>query len=142
MLASAFRQAILLVALALPLAGCGGSMCLDFSDLEVASDYSPYRPEMKYGEWVEHEILNNFLRGVVRSGGVAALQTTHGFRCTSRSPETCGDCHTCTRTIPQRGNRLFLLRSYCSNEGDMEVRTEIGPGTAIRTMSYYAPRRP
>jgi hypothetical protein len=126
--------AVVLVALALPVAGCGPGLCPKSTELEAASAYTGYEPQkMTLGAWVEHKRLAAFIGDVVRAEGIAGLETNHGFRCTPR-PEG----HTCTRAIPKRGSYMpNIFYTHCVDEGDMQVRAEIGPGSAVRAMSFW-----
>lgn len=129
---------------ALALSGCGGEICPDLTPLESAARY-PERPiagRPNYGlprnAWVDNHRMTAFLRNAVASDGVDGLASKLQFQCTPRpADDNCVECYTCTRAVPVRFGDLWVLRSICVDADDVLVQAYIGPGQAVRAMTYW-----
>ncbi|MGQ0582015.1 MAG: hypothetical protein ACT4O6_08770 [Reyranella sp.] len=130
---------------ALALSGCGGAHCPDPTPLDDAARY----PEMStssgrsyYGlarnAWVYNQRMTAFLREAFATDGVDGLVSKLQFQCKPHPGEgSCVECHTCARTIPVRFNDLWVLRSICTDSSPVFVQAYIGPGRAVRAMTYW-----
>jgi len=136
----------LFVAMSLFLAGCETEGCRR-DELNLAAQYrvkqhadGSLRYEQSLNEWVAHPRLAQFIREAIRTDGIDGLQTKHGFRCTPRPHGgACSDCQTCTLSLRQLTFQHRLITPACYYDGDMQIRAEIGPGTAVSVMSYWKP---
>lgn len=127
---------------ALALSGCGGERCPDLTPLESAARYPGLSGHATYGlarnAWVDNQRMTAFLREAVASDGVDGLVSKLQFQCTPRSAdENCVECYTCTRTVPVRFGDLWVLRSICVDADDVLVQAYVGPGQAVRAMTYW-----
>jgi hypothetical protein len=136
----------------LGLSGCGGALCPTYlSPLEIAARY-PTRTSPDTGRtyyalardaWVDNQEMTAFLRGAVASGGVDGLVSEHQFQCTPRpAEENCLECYTCKRAVPVRYSDVWMLRGLCVDAGDVLVQAYIGPGRAVRAMTYWSKKNP
>lgn len=128
----------------LALSGCGGEVCPDRSPLESAAQYPepPIPGRAGYGlarnAWVDNQWMTAFLRKAVASEGVDGLVSKLQFQCTPRPvEENCVDCYTCTRAVAVRFNDLWVLRSICVDGDDVLVQAHVGPGQAVRAMTFW-----
>ncbi len=129
---------------ALALSGCGGEQCPELSPIEIAARYplAPLPGSANRGlardTWVDHPRMTAFLRQSVASDGVDGLVSKLQFRCTPRpATENCVDCYTCERAVPVRYTDLWVLRTICVDAHPVLVQAYIGPGHAVRAMTYW-----
>lgn len=134
---------------ALALSGCEAHFCPDPSPLERASSYPhkfipPGTPpglsefSLPLNAWVDHRRMTEFLHNSVMADGVDGLVSKYQFHCVPRAAEFgCVDCYNCTRAIAKRSTDYLGFRTVCVSDGEVLVQAAIGPGPAVRAMTYW-----
>lgn len=102
------------------------------------------RQRLPTNEWVRNRGAESFIGDVVRRDGIAALTAKYGMQCLPRSEAAdCTDCYLCTKSYPDKGLRMTgfgpipVPYTTCVDRGQMTVRAEMGPGSAVSVMSYH-----
>ncbi|MEK7994307.1 MAG: hypothetical protein AAB403_10940 [Planctomycetota bacterium] len=134
---------------AVVLSGCEAHPCPEPSPLELATNY-PHKPisarvppgpseySLPLNAWVDHRGMTEFLRNTVMADGVDSLVSKYRFHCVPRAAEIgCVDCYTCTRNIAKRGTDYLGFRTVCVSDGEILVQVAVGPGPAVRAMTYW-----
>jgi hypothetical protein len=87
--------------------------------------------------WTRHPAVERFVEAIVRTGGIARLETENGMQCVARATDTgCSDCFTCRATIREWG-RDASPASACMDYGTIRVQVEVGPNSAVTAMTYW-----
>lgn len=89
--------------------------------------------------WVDNPKLAKAIREEIHKGGLEHLIDKYDFDCKPRpAGGACADCLSCTATFWQwaRSTTSFIKPGF-KHRGDALVSIEIGPGTAVRAMTYW-----
>lgn len=126
-----------------PLSACiGPPVCDPPSAFQKAASYDWMINGQRYAEplntWVRNEGLEAFLAKAVRSGGIDVLRSQYGFRCSLRLvAPPCGDCYTCSLSLPKLPNLREPMPIICSPVGEMLMQVDVGPGSTLTAMTYW-----
>jgi len=140
------RTAVALFVCVLGLSACGGVQCPPKGFESAASHWELANSHLlPANAWTKNPKLEAFLKEVIQAGGVASLRTTYGMQCFPRaSSDGCADCYACSKTFPGKrlamastGSPLYGRDLLCVDDGEMFVKAEIGPGSAISAMSFW-----
>jgi hypothetical protein len=129
------------------LSGCGDLSCVDGTPLEAAASYRPTSDNrflLPLDAWTPNKDLETFIHDVVDNEGVDALRSKHGMQCVPRYAEpSCRECLTCTTTVHDRrlgmhtGLPIYIEWFKCEDYGEVLVNVDVGPGSAVRAMTYW-----
>jgi len=112
------------------------------NDLEAAATlphsgggYNPLPRDV----WTTNPELEAFLRTVLQTEGAGALSAKYGLQC-APSDSACVGCVTCRKTIKEwrmRIDQLPLPMYACVDYGEVLVQADVGPGSAVKAMTYW-----
>lgn len=99
-------------------------------------------PSSRLDRWIANPRLDDFLRQKIQSEGLTSLSKRYGLQCIAHpAPEGCSTCSLCTASFPGEVihmTGIFAPYLYCGDYGQVSVRAEIGPGDAVKSMTYWA----
>jgi hypothetical protein len=100
-------------------------------------------PPSRLNQWIASPRLDDFLRRKIQSEGLASLSKRYGLQCIAHpAPEGCSTCSLCTTSfsgeVISMSGVFFVPRLYCADYGQVSIRAEIGPGDAVKSMTYWA----
>lgn len=92
--------------------------------------------------WVENPRLDDFLHRKIQSDGLASTAKRYGLQCEAAPvSDNCPTCSVCTTSFKGEAVRmggLFAPHLSCGDHGQVSVRAEIGPGSTVKSMTYWA----
>jgi hypothetical protein len=129
-------------------AGCDLDKDIDKNDFEKEALY----PQARGGDamlpldtWTRNPSLEAFIGKSLKTDDVRTLAAKYALQCLlTESRAGCADCFTCRKTFRDWGWSLrtppipiYIEIAKCIDYGQMFVEATIGPGPAVKAMTYW-----
>ena len=116
---------------------------LPLSPIEEAAHYDWLIAEQHYSEptnaWVKNKPLERFLQRVYAAGGLEALKSQYGFKCTPLAIEPpCTNCQVCRTILQMPVAEQEQNMGVHYQRAPMILQLDIGPGSeSFGAMTYW-----
>lgn len=90
------------------------------------------------GRWVENPDVRHLLEEEIKIEGMAAVVSKYGMQCSPAATRSdCADCRVCTASRRQWADMFSFPVSWCEDSGEVLIRAEIGPASAVKATTYW-----